>query len=215
MTNHFIEQVEAFLADYSYQNQTASNTEIDEKYVHKKNTSNVLITPAKEINMFAESSQNQDVRFYTCFGKPNLECGFIFDHPQDHYPLMLLIEMGRQMAISISHLYKDIPFELCRNTVDNMKFKVFDFVELDLPLVIGCVDKMTKNKPNIQIRELELFFYQGGRKCCVSQSSISIMSTNLYNRYRLASRRSNVNNDIDLSLITNECLSNKEFGNAH
>lgn len=197
-------QTEKFLSCYSSEIELSKDVSLDAKLVHKENVENVLIGNVMEHDFAFATDGFEEVKFYTCIGRPNLKCNFIFDHPQDHYPLMLLMEMGRQMAISISHLYKNIPFKSCRNTVDQMYFKVFDFVELDLPLVIGCIDKVTKNKPNIQIREMVFQFYQNGRKCCESQSAVSIMSVEIYERYRLNSRRTAMGNQTEFFLKNNE-----------
>lgn len=199
-------QTEKFMSCYSSEVERYPDVLLDAKLVHKENDENVLIGNVLEHDFALTADIHEEIKFYTCIGRPNLRCNFIFDHPQDHYPLMLLMEMGRQMAISISHLYKNIPFKSCRNTVDQMYFKVFDFVELDLPLVIGCIDKVTKNKPNIQIREMVFQFYQNGRKCCESQSSVSIMSVEIYERYRLNSRRNTMGSKNEYILKNNEHL---------
>jgi hypothetical protein len=211
--NKIRNQTEEILAKYSSELIDLPSILIDDKFVHKSNSSNVLISEVTENKLIGIHNDYEDINLYTCMGIPNLACNFIFDHPQDHYPLMLLIEMGRQMAISVSHLYKNIPFESCKNTVDYMEFKVHDFVELDYPLTIGIIDKITKNKSTIQIRELQYLFYQNGRLCCESQSAVSIMTTPLYNRYRLSSRRNTTGKRGSIDILTNEMLLKRQLEN--
>lgn len=79
---------------------------IEREYVHKINPSQVVISDVKKIeknkiNVIFPHKKEISVSY--CQAKPNLSCPVCFDHPLDHYPLMMLLEIGRQLAIAASH----------------------------------------------------------------------------------------------------------------
>ncbi len=66
---------------------------------------------------------------------------------------------------------------------------IYQFIELDYPLIIGCYDTVVKNRNSMQIRDLDFFYVQKGRLCAELTSKIFIMSEELYLRSRKADRK--------------------------
>jgi hypothetical protein len=181
-------------------------------FVHKIQKQNVLISDIVDINVQKEEF-DEKVSLYYSVARPNFQCNFIFDHPLDHYSFMLIIELARQMSIGVTHKYKNFSVNAIKNTVSEMKLKIHSFAELDYPLILACVDKIEKSKPSMQIRSLYYYFIQNGIICAEIKSAISVMSGDLYNRYRINNRRNTVgHNDVDL--ITNLDMINKKTINT-
>ena len=191
--------------EYKIEPKNLSNNSL----VHKELSQNVLISDIVSLNVQDEMKLGKDASLYYSIACPNFHCDFIFDHPLDHYSFMLIIELGRQMSIGITHKYKNFPIDSIKNTVSNMDLKIHSFVELDYPLILGCIDKIEKSKPTMQIRSLHLYFVQNGKLCAEIKSAISVMSDDLYYRYRINNRRSTVGHE-DVNLITNLDMINKQ-----
>lgn len=177
------------------------NKNVDKSLVHKVKPENVLIRNICNIDIDTNCFQEKFSLYYS-IAYPNFDCDFIFDHPLDHYSFILLMEIGRQMSIGVTHKFKDIPLEQFKNTINKVDFNIHNFAELDIPLMVGCVDKMIKNKPTMQIRELYFFFIQRNTICAEVSTMISVMSNDLYNRCRHNHRR-NMTGCKDVTLITN------------
>jgi A-factor biosynthesis repeat. len=169
--------------------------------VHKEQPRNVLISDIVKLNV-QDEKLGEKISLYYSIARPNFHCDFIFDHPLDHYSFMLIIEVARQMSIGITHKYKNFPINTIKNTVSNMDLKIHSFAELDYPLILGCIDKIEKSKPTMQIHSLYFYFVQNGKLCAELKSGISVMSGDLYNRYRINNRRNTVGYE-DVNLITN------------
>jgi hypothetical protein len=174
---------------------------VDKSLVHKIKPQNVLIHDIFNVDIDTNSCEEKFNLYYS-IACPNFDCDFIFDHPLDHYSFILLMEIGRQMAIGVTHKFKSIPLNQFKDTINRVDFNIHNFAELDIPLIIGCVDKMIKNKPTMQIRELYFFFIQRNTVCAEVSTMISVMSDDLYNRCRHNHRR-NITGCKDVRLITN------------
>ncbi len=101
------------------QNEKFANI-LKKKDVHKIHEENILIREIVNVPLEAEDNTTQ---LYYSIAHPNFNCRFIFDHSLDHYPFMLLLELGRQVTIGITHVYKNIPVESIKNTINAFNFK--------------------------------------------------------------------------------------------
>ncbi len=178
-----------------------NNTSLNKTFVHKTNPQNVLINDIIKIKD-SEGEFDEKIGLYYSVATPNFQCSFIFDHPLDHYSFMLMLELARQVSIGVTHKYNHFSVESIKNTVNNIDLKIHNFAELDCPMLIGCTDEIRKNKPTMQIRDLNFFFVQNGKLCAEIKSAISVMSSQLYNRFRINNRRNTLGID-DVNLITN------------
>ncbi len=170
--------------------------QIEKNFVHKHNSAQVVIS---EINLLADDQ----VRDYfktesvnsVCYGYaiPNLNCSVCFDHPLDHYPLMMMFEIGRQFGVAASHKFYDIPLQGFVNIVDSLSFEFKTFLELDKPVCVVCIDKNIKVKKGIHRRQMELSFIQEGIHCASGAGNISVFNKALYARMRTASRSRVIN----------------------
>jgi len=110
---------------------TGNEPKIDEKYVHKAEKENVVISNIRRVD---DSGNN----IFECNLVFDHDLPFFFEHYIDHVPGLLLIEAARQMKTAVSHIYYDIGFDhsfiLCSN---GAVFK--DFVELDSPVTLRLV----------------------------------------------------------------------------
>ncbi|MCU7905562.1 MAG: hypothetical protein KZQ76_06820 [Candidatus Thiodiazotropha sp. (ex Epidulcina cf. delphinae)] len=127
-------------------------------------------------------------RLYFCNALPNFECGVCFDHPLDHYPLMMIFEMGRQVGIAVSHEFYGVPLKGHINIVDALSFEFKRFLELDKPVYIVCADSAVQERKGLLRREMNLAFIQEGVHCASGSGNVSIVSHALYKRMRAASR---------------------------
>ncbi len=103
-----------------FRKKTTSN--ICKSILHKVYDENVLI---HDIVSIPEYENRQDSNLYYSIACPNFSCNFIFDHPLDHYPFMLLIELARQISIGVTHKFKDIPVGKIKNSVSGFDLKLY------------------------------------------------------------------------------------------
>jgi 2-oxo-3-(phosphooxy)propyl 3-oxoalkanoate synthase len=73
---------------------------IDGKYVHKLDERNVLI---------GRLERTTEPDCFAAVMTPDYEHPFFFEHGLDHVPSMMLVEVGRQMGIAVSHMFYDVP----------------------------------------------------------------------------------------------------------
>ncbi len=67
--------------------------------------------------------------------------------------------------------------------------KIHNFIELDYPLIIGCIDTVVKENKHMQIRNLEYLYVQGDKVCAELSSQVQIMSNRIYNIFRVKDRK--------------------------
>lgn len=180
---------------------------IDNSFVHKVKSKNVVISDIAKIESSSDDFES-DINLYYSIACPNFKCEFIFDHPLDHYSFMLLLESARQMSIGVTHKYMKISINSIKNTVSNVDLKIHRFAELDYPLMLGYIDHVVKNKRTIQVRDLYFFFIQKGKLCAEVKSAISVMTVELYNRYRTTNRQETIGKE-NVELVTNVDIVNQ------
>lgn len=170
---------------------------IKKKYVHKRDNNQVLISNIIEIKkdrigmVFPEK---KDIFVLFCQAKPNLRCPVCFDHPLDHYPLMMIFEIYRQMAIATAHKIYNVPLKGYINIVDSLSFEFSYFAELDIPFIVMCVDVDVEMKEGILYKRLMQFFgVQGGIVCSYGTGSMKVLKKELYLKLRRDSRDSILN----------------------
>lgn len=164
---------------------------IAQQMVHKHNPSQVVIGDVGRIDpedLSAWFPREAGTNVFYGQAIPNLDCEVCFDHPLDHYPLMMIFEIGRQLGIAISHQFYDIPLQGFINIVDSLSFEFKTFLELDKPVYVVCVDSDIKDKKGIHRRKMELAFLQEGVHCASGGGNVSVFRRALYDRMRAASR---------------------------
>lgn len=173
-------------------NQELQTSQIDKKLVHKLSEEQVVIGDINELSSESINKYFPEGNYISMYyGKayPNLECNVCFDHPLDHYPLMMIFEMGRQAGIAVSHKFYDVPLTGYINIVDSLSFNFKQFMELDKPVFIVCSDTDVKNKKGIQRRYMEFSFMQEGVYCASGIANVSVFGKNLYKKLRSNSRK--------------------------
>ena len=165
---------------------------INAAYVHKKDESQVLISDIERVDtgllthLFGEDES--PVIGY-CQARANLSCSFAFDHPLDHVPGIMLLEMARQAAIASSHRLHDVPVSGYINTIDFISMEYLSFCELDLPLFIIGSDTQVENTKNGLSRVMESYFVQNDVTCAKCVGSMTVIKTSRYVRLRHIGRR--------------------------
>lgn len=166
---------------------------IEKEYVHKRDTGQVLISDITEIKkdriemVFPHKKDILSVSF--CQAKPNLRCPVCFDHPLDHYPLMMIFEIARQLAIATAHKIYSVPLKGYMNIVDSLSFEFSYFTELDIPFIIMCVDTDVEMKEGVLYRRIMQFFgFQEQILCSYGNGSMRVLEKELYLKIRRDSR---------------------------
>ncbi|HMC95828.1 MAG TPA: AfsA-related hotdog domain-containing protein [Polyangia bacterium] len=127
---------------------------IDGKYVHKLDGRNVLISRL-------ERTEEPD-RFAAVM-MPDYDHPFFFEHPLDHVPSMMLVEVGRQIGIAISHLFYDVPLAYMFAT-RSYDIRFTDFAETrGLVLIDARVTEKQFRRGLLSALRLEGHFHQAGR----------------------------------------------------
>jgi hypothetical protein len=164
---------------------------IDKSFVHKTSKDKVLITDVIRLPDVLHRACFADSSFagvYVGLASPNLTCEFCFDHPLDHYPLMMLIEIGRQFGNAVSHRHYNIPLNGYIGIADTLLFNFQRFTELDLPLYVICADSQITNRKSMHQRHSDFSFLQAGAECVSGGGGYSIMNSSAYRRFRSNSR---------------------------
>lgn len=182
---------------------------LDSSYVHKSNHEQVWISNIRNVDEYAwEVNELRPFSVFCCFAYPNLNCPVCFDHTLDHYPMMSLFEMTRQMGLAIMHQFYHVPMKGYVSIVQKLTFDYRIFAELDFPLAVFLVDTsepMFVNK--VQNRVVELFFIQENVICAYVLGEMSAVTTEMYSRIRKSARKnklvSRFGNTEQINLITN------------
>lgn len=190
---------------------------IDRDYVHKQNENYVLISNIyevpkdylnNELNVFGNA-------FYT-IARTKLDCTFCFDHELDHVPFMMSIEFFRQFATALSHSHYNVPLVGFTNIMDEIQFRTYNFIELDLPILIICEDEIIKDRKCAQERIVHFYLYQNSELCAKLDSNIMVIKKDVYLRLRQNSRLSIIKNtDLAPIPVTNIQLRNKISSNIY
>lgn len=193
------------------------NNKISKIFVHKKDFDNVLISELIRIEiqdeLFSAESSLFDSNIYFSRAFPNLNCNVCFDHALDHYPLMVIFELGRQIGIAATHFFYDIPLEGFMNIVDNLSFEFVTFCELDQDLYVVFIEENYNNSKTLQTITCKFLFIQNNRLCAKGNGSIKVMPLNHYKRFRKISRNRILSSikQITSELPTNTSLQNNEL----
>ncbi len=152
---------------------TGNAAKIDEKYVHKAERENVVISDIRRVD---DSGNN----VFECRLVFDHNLPFFFEHYIDHVPGLLLIEAARQMKTAVSHIYYGIGFDhsfiLCSN---GAVFK--DFVELDSPVTLRLV--MDESGISMDGRGRKIFY------CKVFAIQDNVIKAELESRWRCVHKR--------------------------
>lgn len=164
---------------------------LDSSYVHKINHEQVWISNVRNVDEYAyEVNELRQYTVFCSYAYPNLKCPVCFDHKLDHYPMMGLFEMTRQMGLAIMHQYYHVPMQGYISIVQKLGFDYRVFAELDLPLAVFLVDICEPKFVNqVQDRVVELFFVQENTICAYVLGEMSAIKTETYSRIRKSARR--------------------------
>jgi hypothetical protein len=182
---------------------------LNSSFVHKVNDEQVWISDIRNADEYAwEVDELRPYTLFYTYAYPNLNCPVCFDHQLDHYPMMSLFEMTRQMGLAIMHQFYHVPMKGYISVVQKLSFDYRVFAELDLPLVIYMVDTcepMFVNK--VQNRVVELFFVQENVICAYVQGEMSALKSETYLRIRKTSRKNKLagrfGNSGEVEFVTN------------
>ncbi len=182
---------------------------IDSKYVHKVNDEQVWISDIRNADEYAwEVDELRPYTLFYTYAYPNLNCPVCFDHQLDHYPMMSLFEMTRQMGLAIMHQFYHVPMKGYISVVQKLSFDYRVFGELDFPLVIYMVDTCEPVFVNkVQNRVVELFFVQENVICAYVQGEMSALKSETYLRIRKVARKNRLagrfGNTNEVEFVTN------------
>lgn len=151
-------------------------TKIDNKLVHKSNDENVCISRIAQIS--AEKEQ------YLTQVAVDLKHPFFFDHPYDHIPGMLFVEVGRQVGTAVSHMFYDVPNSVVF-VLKDIYFNFKNYAELDAPLFLSSAisDKIYRKDQLISMNH-EGVFIQNGKELASMGGTWKIYDKKLMERMR-------------------------------
>jgi hypothetical protein len=182
---------------------------LDKQYVHKTDPNQVVVSTIYNADEYGYEVEElrPHVLFYA-YACPNLTCPVVFDHPLDHYPMMSLFEIGRQMSLAIMHQFYQVPFEgyMCISNEVGFNYKVF--AELDMPLALITADTSELQiGEKIQRRNLHIFYIQENCICATAKVDMTSCKKDVYKKIRKSARRSRLANKFgnieDVKFISN------------
>lgn len=164
---------------------------IDQHLVHKSAADQVLIAdvvelPEQVIQDFFPDRPYERLFLTKVF--PNLECKFCFDHPLDHYPLMMLLEIGRQLGTAISHRFYEVPLAGYVGIGDSIALNFKRFIELDRPVFVLSAESDFRGRKATQHRASAVSFLQGGSECAHGNGTLTVLARSMYQKFRIGSR---------------------------
>jgi hypothetical protein len=196
---------EKFIQKFSIPTNIENLKPIRKEFVHKLNEEYVWITDIEEVQERYLVPSELDVQnsFYA-YALPKLNCNFCFDHELDHIPFIMVVEIFRQIGVATSHTHHQIPLKGYKNTMDELEFGSLKFVELDMPMLITCEDKILKNTSSIQRRKIYYKMYQNNELCAFMSTNIVVMNDELYNRMRKKCRLDSIEStSLPITPVTN------------
>jgi hypothetical protein len=182
---------------------------LDSSYVHKLNNEQVWISNVRNVDEYAyEVDELRPYSVFCSYAYPNLKCPVCFDHKLDHYPMMSLFEITRQMGLAIMHQYYQVPMSGYISIIQKLAFDYRVFAELDFPLAAIMVDTCEPKFVNkVQDRVAELFFVQENAICAYVSGELSSIKDETYSRIRKSARRSKLisrfGNIKEVNFVTN------------
>jgi hypothetical protein len=183
---------------------------LDNSYVHKIDHEQVWISDVQNVDEYAwEIDELRNYTVFRSYAYPNLKCPVCFDHALDHFPMMSLFEMTRQMGLAIMHQFYQVPMKGYISIVQKMSFDYRVFAELDFPLAVYLVDICEPSfVDKVQNRIVELFFLQENVICAHVLGEMSAIKSELYSRIRKSARKSRLINKFgttgEVTFVTNK-----------
>jgi hypothetical protein len=176
---------------------------IAKELVHKKYSEQVFISDPQPLLLNPGNDSSTEMAYFA-YARPNLNCPVCFDHELDHYPLIALFEVARQMGIAVTHRFFGIPLKGFSGVVEQMTIRCNMFVELDIPLLIICTDTVQKHGRMLHRRSSKGYLVQNDNVCAVLGAEITFMAETSYLSLRTRLRSSAVKGDIATApLVTN------------
>ncbi|MBI3600090.1 MAG: hypothetical protein HY097_05550 [Nitrospinae bacterium] len=193
-----IERIKQVLSDFKQKNPHLSNLfKISREFAHKTNDEQVIISDILEIahNQHLDVLEGSIVSIYYAQARPNLRCPVAFDHPLDHYPMLKLLEIGRQLGIAVCHKFNHVPLTGFMFIVNCIFGDFNKFTELDIPLELIEIDIGVKYKKGILSQKVSYFmFFQKGAFLGYGGGNFSIFPNMIYKELRIFSRCSILEN---------------------
>ncbi len=158
---------------------------IDNKYVHKVNDENNLVSRIIQI------SKGDTDSYLSQFIIDNSH-PYFFEHPYDHIPGMMMVEAARQVGSAIAHLYYDVSFETVF-ILNEMNVRFFRYVVLTLPLFIKSQvrNKLTRRGKLMQM-EIDGYLVQDGKEVAFMSGTWQMYDKKIIQRFRRSSANINL-----------------------
>jgi hypothetical protein len=136
MSKTTIEQLTDRFDAWTKEFRASRSPRIDKHWVHKHRDENVFIARMERVN------EDSDEEFV---GELSLDDShdFFFEHPQDHFPGLMLLEAARQLATLCAHRYFDVPLTSAF-ILNGVGAEFGRFAELGQPVFVVC--RITKKK---------------------------------------------------------------------
>lgn len=175
---------------------------IGKSYVHKSSEQQVLIgdiirLPDRLLQEYCPEAHSGGAFFTRAL--PNLSCPFCFDHPLDHVPMMMLMEVARQYATAVSHRHLDVPLKGYIGVADSIGISMTRFLELDQPIYFLAFELDIKYRKKTHTRKSEGYFLQKGLQCAHVSGEMRVLTDNLYQRLRKGCRLEMLSDSHDCS----------------
>lgn len=153
---------------------------IDPKYVHKVDARNVLL---------ANVERGAELGLFSAVMVPDYAHPFFFEHPLDHVPSMMLVEVGRQMGIAVSHLFYDVPLGTMFAT-RSYEIRFTDFAETRGLVQVSAQATETEYRSG-RLRSLTLrgSFSQAGRELGYMSGQWLMLPADAWRRLRSRQQR--------------------------
>lgn len=149
---------------------------IDISLVHKSAPENVCVSRIEQI-----SSEKEQ---YLSLVAVDLKHAFFFDHPYDHVPGMLFVEVGRQVGTAVSHLYYDVAFDVAF-VLKDIHFNFDSYADLDVPLFISsAISEKEYRKGQLVSMQHDGVFIQNGKVLASMGGTWKIFNKKLIARMR-------------------------------
>lgn len=149
---------------------------VDNKLVHKTNVENVCVSRIAQIS--AEKEQ------YLTQVAVDINNAFFFDHPYDHVPGMLFVEVGRQVGTAVSHLFYEVAFDVAF-VLKDIHFNFDNYAEIDVPLFISsAISEKVYRKGQLVSMKHDGVFVQNGKVLASMGGTWKIFDKKLMERMR-------------------------------
>lgn len=166
----------ALLQEWSKDFDKNAPLKIDKKLVHKSKVENVCVSRIEQISLEKEQYLSQVA--------VDLEHPFFFDHPYDHIPGMLFVEVGRQVGTAVSHLFYQVPGDVVF-VLKDINFSFNSYADLDAPLFISsAISEKKFRKGQLVSMKHDGIFIQHGKEIASMGGTWNIYDKKLIERMR-------------------------------